>query len=319
MGSIHNCGARKIKVKIVVGTCLSLFLFAEAGYAESRKEQARSQFDQGKDFFNKGRYEQAAIALQRAYELRPSFKILYYIGWAEAEIESYARAFDAFNLYLDKGGDSIPASRAREVAVEIEKLQELVGVVEIDCGADGAVVLVDGERRGLAPLAISVIVDLGRHVVVIAKDGEELHKEVIRVAGGQRVFIDFLADSNETKPTTDEETARPRRIWTWVAYGLGGAAAAGAVVTGSLSLSWASDVNSECNGDLCSGNVEAKARKVEKLSWVTNGLVGVAVAGVVAGTLLYFLEPGLAEGEETARLVPMLALEGGGLAVSGKF
>ncbi len=291
--------------------CLILVV-AQTGYAESRDEQARMQFDQGRDLFNRGRYEQAAVALERAYELRPSYKILYYIGWAEVENEEYARALDAFTKYLDQGGDQIPAQRAREVSSEMEDLRSLVGMVEIECGIDGATVMVDGERRGVTPLGAAVIVDLGKHDVVIKKGVEELHRELVRVAGGQRIIVHVQTD-------LPLEESGPTRVWTWVAFGLGGAAAVTAAITGSVALSQASDVKNECDGNLCPAEYKDDARRVERLSWATNGLVVVAAAGVVAGTLLYFFEPDSLDDSISGRLVPVIAPGSGGIMLKGKF
>ncbi len=292
-------------------------LFGNTGAAETLEDKARVQFDQGKDLFNKGRYEQAAIALRRAYELRPSYKILYYVGWAEVENESYTRALEAFEQFLKKGGDEVSSSRIKEVADEIEQLRLMVGEIHVECDEKGAIVMVDGERKGVTPGLSAIFVDLGKHEIQVKKKGRTLHEEVVRVAGGQRVIVDVQGSANRW--SVSRADIKRKRIWTWVAFGVGGAAGIAAVVTGSLALSGAKDVDGQCSGDICPTDVETKAKKVEKMSWATDGLIGVAVVGAVAGTVLFFFEPELEADAQRVSLSPMVTSFGGGLRLSGRF
>ncbi|MCP4606925.1 MAG: hypothetical protein GY847_41515 [Proteobacteria bacterium] len=295
-------------------------LLALQGHADIHEDEARTQFEQGKELFNRGRYEQAAIALKRAYELRPSHKILYYIGWAEIENESYARALNAFTLYLDSAADMISPKRAQEVAAEIERLEALVGWIDVDCDLPGATVMIDGERMSMTPLGTTIAVDLGKHEILVKNQGEEIHSELIRVAGGQRVIVDACSGSSEgISLEAEDELEKTKRFWTWIAFGMGGATAVTSVITGSVALSMTKDVESKCNGDLCSPEVEGKARKVTKLSWATNGLIGAAIVGTACGIILYFIEPGMTSGKERALVTPVLTPHTKGLSISVRF
>ncbi len=295
-------------------------LLCRTGLAQTHEEEARIQFDQGRGLFNHGRYEQAAIALKRAYELRPGYKILYYLGLAEVEAESYARALTAFTLFLDKGGESVSPKRAQEVEAEIERLKALVGWLEVECSLVGAAVMVDGERMGATPLDSAVSVDLGKHEVLIRNNGVEIHREFVRVAGGQRVIVSACSEASaDIDSAVEGETSGTRRIWTWVAFGIGGAAGVGAVSTGSIALSMTKDVESECNGDLCSNGVEDKARTVTRLSWATNGLIIAAAVGAISGAVLYFFEPSMAAGNETVHIAPLLSPHARGISISSRF
>ena len=177
-----------------------------------------------------------------------------------------------------------------------------------------------------------IFVDLGEHEVLVKKDGEDIHNEIVKVAGGQSVTVKFeiksVADTSEpvepveeTDPPKDDEES-PKRIWTWVALGVGAAAAVGAGVTGGMSYSMVSDIKDDCDSaNNCPGDLRDDAEKAENLGNVSTALTVVAAVGIAAGVLLFFLEPGDAEEEEEVpvAIVPSAAPDGVGLALTGRF
>ena len=110
---------------------------------------------------------------------------------------------------------------------------------------------------------------------------------------------------------------RPKRIWTWVAYGVGGAGLIGAVITGSMHLSKKGDL--DCTDKICVGQNDKKST-IENLGIATNVLIGVTAAGAVAGTVLLFLENKSQDKNEASVAVTPTALPGGaGLVALGRF
>ena len=155
----------------------------------SVEDEARKQFEAGKEMFEAGQFEQASVAFARAYELRPSFKILYLVGKCEDAQRHFALSLDAYTRYLAEAGDQIDQARKDEVGKEIGRLNALVGSIGVSSPVDGATVFVDDERRGETPLKSPVFVDLGKHTVVVKRGAEELHREVVKIAGGQRIDV----------------------------------------------------------------------------------------------------------------------------------
>jgi tetratricopeptide (TPR) repeat protein len=174
-----------------------------ANAQQKAEEEARAQFDAGVALFEKGQFAQASVAFARAYELRPSYRILYLVGKCENEQGHFALSLDAYTRYLAEAGDQIDKERQDEVRAEIKRLGALVGTVVIETTTAGATVYVDDVRQGETPLDKPVFVDLGRHVVVVKKGADELHREVVKVAGGQRVVV-AVADRG-----TGQEAAGP--------------------------------------------------------------------------------------------------------------
>jgi len=299
--------------------------------AQSPEDEAREHFDRGIELYEQGRFEQAAVAFERAYQLKPSYRILFNIGQVENELGHFAAALQAYRGYIEQGGDEVPHERGSKVRAEIERLTTLVGQITVEGAKSGSIVLVDREERGRVPLAGPIPVDLGKHEVSIEYEGERVHERVIKVAGGETVVVtvessgpDIIEDAWDDSQEEDDgggQTApeeEPRRVWTWVAFGIGGAAGIGAIVTGSLALSKEADVRDSCDGKQCDASLSGDFDTVERLALTTDVLIGVAAAGVVAGTLLFFLEPGSSAEAEVA-VAPTASGEGAGLVLTGRF
>lgn len=296
--------------------------------ADTTSKEAKAQFEQGLELFSDGQHEQAAIAFERAYDLKPSYKILYNVGQVQNELRHYAAALEAYTLYLAEGGDKIDSLRRKEVQDEVKRLNALVGMINVQTKVKGAVVFVDGRRQGETPLSGKIFVDLGEHEVLVKEDGEQIHKEIVKVAGGQSVTVEFTIKSkaepvepvDETAPPKDDEEA-PRRVWTWVALGIGAAAAVGAGVTGGMSYSLVNDIKDDCDGNDCPSGREDDAGKAENLGNVSTALTVAAAVGITAGVLLFFLEPGddKEESKASVAIVPTAAPDNVGLSLTGRF
>jgi hypothetical protein len=327
---------RIIRIGFVVACLLAWCDLAAA--QKSAETEAKAQFDVGVELFEKGQFEKASIAFARAYELRPSFKILYLVGKCAQELGRFTESLDAFTRYLSEGGDQIDAARRLEVKKEIERLNALVGAVAVESGAEGATVFIDGRRVGDTPLAAPVFVDLGEHEVLLRRGAVELHREVVKVAGGQRVVVKAAIggegqgarageaakdDGAAAKGPGGDEAAKPKpkRVWTWVAAGVGGAAAVGAVVTGVLSLSKTKDIQDDCEDNQCPASLKDEGNKARALAYASDALIAVAGVGVAAGVVLFFLEPKWKERGDAVEVAPVAAptANGGAFALVGRF
>jgi hypothetical protein len=191
-------------------------------------------------------------------------------------------------------------------------------------------VQVDDETRGTVPLAEPIHVDLGRHLVVIWDGGAEIYREAVKVAGGQTVRIRVGAEAPQPEPSAaepaveeqqpevpaDDEEGGERR-WTWIALGVGGAVGIAGGVVGGVSLSRKNDLLDDCTDGVCPSSTEKDRDAVKSLSLAADVLYGVAGAALITGVVLFFVEPGLGEGEVTVS--PSASANGAGLVLGGRF
>jgi len=304
-----------IQTVFLAGIFLLISSVSEA-QEDDPKDVAKKLFEGGIKYFEQEEYEAAAEAFREAYRTRPSWKILYNIGQSEAAAGRYGLAMEAFQQYLVDGKDEIPSERREYVLKEIKNLRELVGQVVVKAPA-GSVVYIDKVFRGQLPGNKPILVVGGKtHELVVLKDKKEILRRQFSVWGGKGISIRAGEKPEEEEQPVQETEESPKRVWTWVAYGIGGAATLGAIITGSIALSRRADITPECNDNVCPDTLKDDADTVDALAITTDVFIGFAVAGAAAGTVLYFFEP---EWFGEVSVTPSAGSEHIGLAVGGRF
>jgi tetratricopeptide (TPR) repeat protein len=164
-------------------------------------DEALDAYKKGASLFDGAQYLEAAAAFRQAYDLKPSWKLLYNIGQCEAAAKRYGHALVAFESYLVEGGDEIQNARRVEVMQEIERLRPLVGMMEIKA-PDGARVTVDDEIVGTAPLTGPLRVSAKEHHVVISLNGEAVLDQRVSVPGQSTITVN--ASEEPPRPAATE-------------------------------------------------------------------------------------------------------------------
>ena len=308
----------------------------------SVEDEAMIQFEQGREFFNQGRFEKAAIALKRAFELRPSYKILYYLGWAESETADYSRAVNAYNGYLAEAPEETEADRIAEVKGEVEKLKARIGSVRVICPVDGAKVKVDNEVMGVIPLKAPIPVDIGKHEIAVVDGPTVLLTEIIRIAGGQEIAIEAAApkapedaavvtaaqtpeDATTTAAAAPSPRSRGKKIAGIATLALAGALAVGAGVTGASALAQEREIRDRCDPDgNCyaedyDGNFNDDQSRLRTLGITTDVLIGTAATSAVVGTVLLVLHRKGSKEISARRGIHGVAPGLTGISITGRF
>ena len=315
-------------MRIFTGIVCVLLLVGLSGAALAKKKEkseARTQFRMGVELYDGDKYDQAAIAFARAYELKPSYMILYNIAQTENQLGNYTAALDAYQRYLKDGGDNIGKKRLPQIEAEIERLNTLVGTITITGEEEGAFVFIDSRAEGNTPLSGPILVDIGEHEVLVKHNGIEVHRQVVKVAGGADVAVHWTPPP-EVKPASDptmtSEEEENKRVWTWVSLGVAGAAGIAGGVIGGVALSGKNDiVDNHCFDDNhCLASQADERDRVKNLSITADVLYGVAGAAFVAAVILFFVEPNMGdEEEEPIVAAPMITDDSAGIAITGRF
>jgi tetratricopeptide (TPR) repeat protein len=323
---------------------------------EDEGKQARAQFKQGIKLYEDGDFENAAIAFDRAYELRPSYKILYNVGQVESDLKHYARALTAYSEYLEAGGSEVSEERRREVTTKIEELKLLVAHVTVEYSRDGVTVLIDEERQGTTPLEKPLLVDMGSHELSLREGIKEIYRETIRVAGGQDLTLSLDAEKEELDPApvpeaetegpapADEEVPAPesaaapteekkaekaetaeepqkkkKRVWTWVALGVGAVSGILGSVAGGVAMTKENDLEKACPEQRCLESQKKEADSIKRTTIIADALYGVAAVGIVTGIVLFFVEPKKRNEEKSLSVAPAVSPNGSGLVIERRF
>ncbi len=151
-------------------------------------EAAHSAFQRGKALRESGDLRGALREFERAYELSPAYQVLYFVGALNVELQRWAHARQAFELYLQLGGGQLGPERIAEVQRHLEELNKHTATLTLTLNVPGAEVQVDGAR--LTSTTISgLILDTGEHVVRVSKPGFQPLEQVVRADVGENLHL----------------------------------------------------------------------------------------------------------------------------------
>lgn len=305
---------------------------AAAPSADAVKE-AENHFRRGVALYKDGDATGALVEFKRTYELAPNFHILFNLGQTYFQLQHYADALRTLQEFLSEGGTQIAPERRASVEADIQQLQARVGQVDVKVNPDGAAIFVDDEPLGTSPLALPVVVSVGRRKFSVTKPGLPPQERFLEIASGDHATLSFdlapspepapLAPSSSVAPTVGSAPAlastpvapapEPTRAGPWIAWGVTGALGAATVVTGVLTLVAKSDLSSQL--DAFPGNagaIDDERTRTKTMGIVTDVLLGAAV--VAAGVAIYVTVAGHAHHVDAA-----LALGPSGVHVGGHF
>jgi hypothetical protein len=282
--------------------------------ADPKLAEGRKHFTRGVELHAEGDFRGALIEFQRAYDVAPSFRILYNVAKANLELNDYAAALVAFERYLAEGGVEVPDDKRTEVEAEIQKLRQRVAYVTVECNVTGAEVTVDELPAGKTPLAKPIVVGIGRHRVVVQLAGQGSAQTVVDLAGGDRRTVELRLD---VKPAVVAPTVAtgPSRTPFWIGVATTSTLAVATGVFGWLALdahrSWQRAADA---GPLTPADVDDRSSRVRALR-ITTDVLGAATI-VAGGATVYLGLSGRERGSETG---PKVGLGLGSVTIEGRF
>lgn len=161
----------------------------ESGAAEDPTvEMARARFREGVQFYDKQQYEKARLAFLQAYALKPHPSVLLNLAQSELRGGRPADAATHFSEFLKTSSAGGAEKQDAEAGLAAAKAK--VGEITVSSDTSGAQITVDGESRGVTPLATPVFVTPGRHVVEV-RAGERKVSKPVTLAAGQSTSLDL--------------------------------------------------------------------------------------------------------------------------------
>jgi hypothetical protein len=266
-------------------------------------EEAKNHFKSGTELYDENNFRGALVEFQRAYELSPSYRILFNIGQVDMELQDYAGALKAYSRYLREGGPDVPAPRRAQVQSEVDRLKGRVGQITIQT-VPGAEILIDDISIGFAPLPEAATVNTGRHQVVVHVSGHDPLSRVVDVAGQQQLSV-VLGNELAVRSVAAAPEPRkpPSKLPMRVAWVAGGAFAVTAGIFAIVAHSDASDLASlRQSFPVTKAQLDSQLSKETTAAHVADGF---ALAALVAGGLGLYLtltHPSDAEADKVVQL-----------------
>ena len=119
---------RSRSVRLALAACaLAAWMFPTAAGAQvDPRAMARKHFDRGLSLAEAGRYSEAIVEFDQAYQLSPHFAVLFNLGQAYAASDQPSQASRTLRRYLLEGGAQIPADRRKQVEREIARQDQRI-------------------------------------------------------------------------------------------------------------------------------------------------------------------------------------------------
>ncbi|MEY2930054.1 MAG: hypothetical protein RL033_803 [Pseudomonadota bacterium] len=157
---------------------------------------ARPHFSRGVELYRAGAYDASLAAFTRAYELAPSYRLLYNLAQVQAQRQDYVQALELFARYLREGTAVDPElalteARIVEVQSEMTELRRRVAELRIETNVLGAILVVNESRVAELPLAGPLWLNAGIHRMRVEKPGYVSVSKVVTVAGGESPVVAF--------------------------------------------------------------------------------------------------------------------------------
>jgi hypothetical protein len=140
---------------------------------------------------NNGDSAGALSKFEQAYEASKDARLLFNMAICEKNLKAYARMQSFLARYEREAGSTISAQEKATVDDALTAIKDLVGAVTVTASGAGATVTADGEVVGTTPLGSPMVLDLGKHSIVVEKPGFDRVERDVEIRGGQATSLAF--------------------------------------------------------------------------------------------------------------------------------
>ncbi|HEX3855651.1 MAG TPA: PEGA domain-containing protein [Polyangiaceae bacterium] len=286
---------------LLIGSLVTVPAFADApavpasAVTEDVTLQAREHFAQATKLYKDGDFDAALVQFERAYELKPNYKVLYNIGQTYFQLREYVEARDSMARYVKEGGDQIDVERLAAVNKDLADLERRLAKITLTVNVSGATVLVDGKKVGVTPLSEPIVVSEGQRAISVEAPNRGVLQRQIRVAGGdQQVLTLTFEDAPRTVIVkTVPQDVKPRLGAGFWATAIGAVAlGAGAGVTGYFAFQ-AQDDNRRQKKEfgVTPSQLSDSNNRAKSLALTTDILSGAALVCAGVATVILVTSP----------------------------
>ena len=264
--------------------------------ADPSTRLARQHYQEGTSLYREARYPEAIEAFKAAYAVKHNGVVFFNIAQCYEKLGDLPNALESYRRYLTE----VPAAEDRStVETVISNLQTRVQAlknqtqdVRVSTEPSGAAVEVEQTARGTTPLEMKL--GPGTYAVRVTRDGFVPVDRSITVSNAPVQLELTLSPLTNTPPLVDaaalqSKEGRPhRRVWTWVAVGVGGASVLGAATMGGLAAQ--SQQNYFKGSPPTRGTIDGYEKSARGQATASNVLWGVGGGLLAVGATLFFIE-----------------------------
>lgn len=295
----------------------------ETNTVDTDRQRAVAHFNKGMELLREKNFKSAAAEFEHANHFHSTRDGVFYLATCYMEMQRYIDASKQIALLKELDGDQLNSEWQTNILELEKKIKKGSLSVSIEVNIDGALVSVDGKHIGVTPIPTPILMDIGEHEVLVTKKGYEPQRLKLSGKSGNVSSLSITLyrvtqqDENLAPLNSEQEDGmktgptRRRRVWTWVAYGIGGATGIAAIVTGTKAVSLRRDVEENCINNSCPADQKDDIETSDSLRIATNVLIGVTAASVIAGTILFFVEG--RQKSDSLAVTPSIIRDGAGI------
>jgi hypothetical protein len=227
---------------VCAGLIALLLLAPRAGQAQTATEgdgveTARALFNQGLEYSDAGRWQEAADRFSRAYALKPTASIAYNLAQAYIRLGYLAGGSQLLRRSAD---DPEATPEVREAArTRLRQVTPRLGRLTVQLPREpGAFAYLDGRPLESSRIGVTMEVDPGPHLVQ-ARFGDATSSRRITLAEGAESTVVLSPPAPPVPPPRTSSPGLLRRGWFWVAVA---SVAAGTAVALSVSHGGSNEV-----------------------------------------------------------------------------
>jgi hypothetical protein len=337
--------ARSDRVR-VVAVALAVLVPAHVTTASADDAKARAQqlFNEGLAAIEKGDPGTGCAKLRESLGLFTVANTLFNVAQCDEQDGKIASALEHWQrglALLDARDKRAPVAKERIAALE-PRVPRLRIVVPVGQGA--TTVVLDGRELAANVLDAPLLVEPGKHELLIRVPGRQERRHEVDLSAGERTEVVATPGPAATSsaPTASASASAPQppptasatvgplppdagsglRTAGYVSLGIGGAGFIAAAVTGGLIVANDGRIKEGCPQPAsCPSDTFALVEKNRGLLPINAAAWGVGAAGIAAGAVM-LLVAGRKGGAPTSGMevvAPLLVGGGGGLSVAGRF
>lgn len=310
---------------------LALGLQAAPASAQDAKElaRARAAFQQATELEQAGNWSAAVQRFREVGQVRMTPQVRFHIALCEDKLGRLVAALGGYELALADADTVGPDFRA-EVEGNVNRLRERIPklVIQRGAGAEAAVVELDGVSVGNSSIGVDVPQDPGPHAITARSPNFQPFEATVTLAEGERKVVEIVMQPAEVEAPRERAldggvASPPARKVNLVPYVVGGAGVATLLVSGvffALRQSTLSGLDDRCKDLECPGSERGAVSRLKTYHYASLVTLGVGVAAVGTGVVLYVLDVKKQKQEHAAfLLVPSVSPGFAGLSTFAEF
>jgi hypothetical protein len=293
---------------------------APDGASTPERARARSLYGQGEKLLKAGDLEGAEHAFLEAYQTMPNAVVLLKVAECRTRRDDFPGAVEVLEKYLSERTNAPDRASVEE---QIAEMRRKPGTLTVNSTPAGVAIWVDGSDTGLVTPS-DVELSPGEHRLSLKLLPYQPAEQSVIVEFGSKKTVDLtlgkpvpvahqqIAGGSQATPVVPEASGgRHLSPMFWVAVGVTAAGAAVTTVFGIVALNKQSEFDKN--------PTDKTADDGERAALIADISLGVAAAGAVTATVLFFTAGHDKRPEQAFSVVPVVGPSGGGLVGNARF